>query len=172
MNTDYPTVSRDAAVQAAYLRLRKAGESPAMAEILATRASPGLRTDAQFLHGRHDAFGTDDAGLASRLRARGADPNGVYHSSLARYVGDPEAVVSGRDGIRKVCEKRGWSCEGTVNVRGRVEHTPLDGGVAEDIVARETAREIAADPGKGATKKRKAATKAAVRERLTGTADR
>lgn len=152
-----------------YAELVAEGVSHNMAEILSLGCAPGLKTDTQFLTGRNRDFGTDDPVIVQRLRAAGADRNGVYHPALADYPGDPKAVFSSRDEIRKVCQKNGWACEGTVNVKG--DFRPVQSiDVADHIVERETAKEIAKDPSKGETAKKRQATKEAVKARLKGRA--
>lgn len=151
-----------------YHHLVKHGMAPRLAEMLALGAAPALKTDTQFLHGRHQAFGTDDVYLVKKLKALGADPNGVYHPYLAEFPGDPKAVCASRDDIKKRCEEKGWSCDGTVKVKGR-DAPPLPApDIAPDIVERETQRAIEQDPSKGTTKKKRDDTKQAVRQRLRG----
>lgn len=40
----------------------------------------------------------------------------VYYPMLARFPGDPEAVCSNRTEIKRLVKKRGWKCEGMVDV--------------------------------------------------------
>ncbi len=57
---------------------------------------------------------------------RGGNTNNKrYISGLARFPGDPEAWVTGRDDIRRVIESRpGWSCQGAVDIDGRGNSPP------------------------------------------------
>jgi len=120
-----PLVSDDVRIQAFYEHLRGNGESHRMSEMLAFQQAPRAMTDAVFFEG----FGTLDKQFAGdekvrdqvikRAMASGYKPNNndVYLSALARYPGDPEAFVpatGGRGHVKKVCEKRGWECDGAV----------------------------------------------------------
>jgi hypothetical protein len=118
-------------------------------------APPAVVTDATFLQGHVNGSqfeknpGLGDA-YRRRARAAGLDPKGkVYLSGLADSPGDPKAWVSGRADVRKVCEERGWGCQGAVTVKARkdepCEQGPVD--VAPDIVAEGTAAALAAQPG-------------------------
>lgn len=171
----YPKVSGDPDQQAAYERMRRRGESHSLAEMLALRKVPGCKTEDTFRKGFSDfnsQFMKNPAlgeRLARKLREAGGSPSGKrYMGGLARFPGDPEAWVGGRDDIRKVCEKRGWECEGAVNVK--MNRDNLDPGpdvaVAPDILAREVSKEAAADPGCVSTKKRKQETVRKVRDRI------
>lgn len=86
---------------------------------------------------------------AAAARAGGQVTKGkVYLSSLAEYPGDPRAWVESRDDVRKLCEERNYSCEGTVNVRMRNDLPPAESPpVADDLVDAAVARAVAADPG-------------------------
>lgn len=123
-------VSDNPLTQAFYEEMRSRGESHNMAELLALRQFPGTMTDREFFEGQGtlaDQFKGDEAMLNTiieRARSKGynPNPNDVYVSALANDVGDPLAFVpptGGRGHIQKVCEKRGTSCHGAVEVKGR-----------------------------------------------------
>lgn len=107
------------------------GESAMMADLLASRRAPASRTDREFFAGRPklDEQFKDERTLneyVKRARKKGynPNPNDVYLSQLARFPGDPEAFVSGgRNQIKRVLEKRGWGCEGIVDVKP-AQYTP------------------------------------------------
>ena len=88
-------------------------------EMFRDQTPPGCVTDNTFLAGRGGAyaqFSEDDIGgnfyRKEALKA-GVNPHGkVYMPSLASRPGDPEAWVSGRGDVRRVCEQRGWGVEG------------------------------------------------------------
>lgn len=63
-----------------------------------------------------------------------------YVSGLARFPGDPEAWITGRDDVKRLVEKRGWGCEGTVNVKAREALNPSEPKteVAEDLLNKYT----------------------------------
>ena len=73
----------------------------------------------------------------------------VYLSGLAAFSGDPRAWVSGRGDVQKVCEERGWDCEGSVNVKAFRPQEPRQVAVAPDLVAEHVERELEANPGTG-----------------------
>lgn len=135
------SVSRSPAQQAHYVACVLSGVDDRLAEMFALGTPPMSNTDREFLEGHANgnqfektpAIGDYYAGVAKR---NGVDPKGkVYLSSLAAYPGDPQAWVTGRGDVQKVCEERGWSCRGAVNVKMR-EAEPASGKyrVADDIV--------------------------------------
>lgn len=80
--------------------------------------------------------------------AAGVDPKGkVYLSSLAAFPGDPQAWVSGRGDVQRVCEERGWSCSGDVNVKAREPiSAPHEVPIADDLVDKQTAEVLSTIP--------------------------
>ena len=143
-----------------YWKLRSSGKGSNMAEMLALQRGPGLDTDDVFFSGQkplYDQFESQkhlDKFLA-RSRAMGHKPsvNSTYYPNLARFPGDPEAFVSrsqGRSYIKKLCETRGWACEGGVNVKHRQpEVDPMESRIklGEDIVRESMADEQRKNPG-------------------------
>jgi hypothetical protein len=104
------------------------GCSPKLADMLASQTPPGAMTDNVFLEGhcngnqfeKHQHIGDGYKRLAEQ---HGVNPKGkVYKPGLARFPGDPEAWVEGRADVERICRRRGWSCEGAVNV------TPTEAG--------------------------------------------
>lgn len=168
----YPVVSQDADVQARYVAARQRGEAHGMAEVIAFRQAPGLHTDTQFVRDVRTPFGLSDTPanrvIAAKLRKAGADQSGVYMGALAKRTGDPHAVVRGRDDIKKVCGKRGWSCEGTVNVSANRDNfdpgKPV--GVAPDLIERRLRQEASKDPSIVSTKKKANEARKRIRERI------
>jgi len=125
-STKWPIVSSDPVIQAFYESCRESGESHSIAEMCAFRQAPSLETDTTFTRG----FGTDPFGgpvnsfthrrYMQMAKAAGVSTQGKrYMSGLARYPGDPKAWVGSKGDVRRVCEKRGWGCEGAVNVKAR-----------------------------------------------------
>lgn len=108
-------------------------------EMLDAQQPPGVMgTDTQFLRNVSEQFADNPAlgdYYAKVARAHGQDPKGKkYLSSLAAFPGDPRAFVDGMGDVRKVCEERGWDCQGDVKVKGeRSEVGPYR--VADDLVA-------------------------------------
>ncbi len=150
---------------AIYTRVRRedkrdnyAQEADKWATMLCLNAPPGLRTNDTFWGGRKhfsEVFGTEYAdrvrkGLAKKGVVLGA--NDEYMPELARFPNDPEAVIpfgGGRSYIKRLCGRRGWACEGAVEVEHRQPDVdPHTSGVpmAEDLIV-EKARLLAkADP--------------------------
>jgi len=138
-----------------YLQLRRQGQSVNMAEMLALRAPPRARTDRELFEGQgmlDKQFGGSPGQLeavVAQAQQHGyrPNPNDVYIPMLANYPGDPLAFVpatGGRNHIRRVCEMRGVSCQGSVDVKGRqpeqeVPAGQLDAGIANEIVDRQIA---------------------------------
>jgi len=124
----YPVISSDPDVQEFYLQRRKAGESHNMAEMLALRCGPRVHgTDSGFMRGT----------------------NGKKWISQLGNKNDPRAWVSSADDLRTEVKRRGWSCEGMVNVKGAKQDIPdpQPYRVADDLVEKEVARRVEEDPG-------------------------
>ena len=144
------------------------GSSPRLAELFALRQAPGLNTDATFLAGRgtlQDQFKGDEIVLdqiTKTAKRHGYNPNAndVYISSLAQFPGDPKAFVpptNAKGHVRKVCEDRGWSCHGSVNVKGTAKNDDPGEGIklADDLAEANVKRMVKKDPSlaRKATKK-------------------
>lgn len=162
---DFPVISEDGDVQLRYLAMRAAGQSHNMAEVLALGAFPGVHgTDAAFMKGRKLGGSQFDnvpprvgREYLAKAKSAGVNPAGKYYmGSLAREPGDPQAWISGTDDIKRVVRDRGWSCSGRVNVPppkyADQYEMPKHYKVAEDIVDREVAARVRADPSLAAKK--------------------
>ena len=147
-SADEQTRRRERAEQVAYWRMRLEGQSHNMAELLATRSFPGVRgTSSAFMKGTHAQDSGYDAMRYRAAAAQGVDTNGKrYLAGLARYPNDPEAWVSGLSDVRRVCEARGWNCEGAVDVSSYEAdgsgELARDYEVADDIVEQRLAAEL------------------------------
>lgn len=110
-------------------------------------------TDSQFLSGSQDddGFGNDQMSrqIAYRkARAAGFTPTGRYISQIADELGDPKAWFSHKADVKRVCEERGYSCDGS---GAKVKARPVDGPdpwdepyrVADDIVQESVEKELA-----------------------------
>ena len=153
-----------------YFRLRMEGKSDRAACMYALQKSARVETDDVFFQGSkplYDQFGSQKA-LDRVLKVAGQhghvpDKNAVYFPNLARFRGDPEAFVTRSMGptyIRKLLDKRGWSAEGGVNVKGREpDSDPLDPKncrpLGEDIIRRRMGEEIKKNPDLAQGKNRK-----------------
>lgn len=110
-----------------------------LADMLASNRAPSVHTDATFFANINANPEADAPGVAEEYRrvaiAHGQNPVGkTYLSALAAFPGDPEAWVSGRGDIRRVCEARGWSCEGAVTVSSEQVEPAKPPALAADIV--------------------------------------
>lgn len=156
---------------ALYVRIRreesrsKCGDK--WATMLALQSPPGLQTNDTFWAGRKswvDCFGEE---YANRIKA-GLARKGVHLKAGDEYMPelvrpdmgfgpknpDPQAVVpfgGGRSYIKKLCETRGWACEGAVNVNHRQpEKDPLATENCKpmglDLVAKKASAMVKKDP--------------------------
>jgi hypothetical protein len=144
-----------------YFRARMQGSSDRAAAMYSLQKTAAIDTDDVFFQGAkplYDQFGSQQALnrtlRESKKRGFTPDKNAIYYPNLARFRGDPEAYVTramGRSYIRKLLEKRGWSAEGGVNVKGREpESDPLDAKnckpLGEDIIRRRMKEELKNNP--------------------------
>lgn len=122
-----------------YCAMRLDGSSHKWAEMLALQSPPMSNTDREFLEGTGEQFSkTPGMGdFYKRVAERhGQNTKGkTYISGLARFPGDPEAWVTGRGDVKRVCEQRGWDCDGSVKVKGVKPDTSGPYRVADDLVA-------------------------------------
>lgn len=169
----FPTISADPTIQDAYEGMRRRGESHNLAEMLALQAVPQIVTDNTFLTGHANGSQFEkrpEMGDFYRRRAEAGGQNvkgKVYLSGLAEYPGDPRAWVSGRGDVQKVCEERGYGCDGAVTVkRDRSVEPPPPVDVADDIVDEHAQMIVAKEPERGRTPEKKAELKEQVRQRL------
>lgn len=162
-------VSHNPEIQARYEECLENGCTDKLAEALAFREGPALRTDVSLLEGHSN--GNQFAGSKERERQgnfyrkvakrAGVCVQGkVYLSALANYPGDPKAWVSDRHDVERVLEENDMQAVGVVNRQARTpEREPrkpaLAGGVAPDIIDREVAAALAENPEIAPTPKEK-----------------
>jgi len=147
---------------AVYLRVRREDKREAgdkWASMLALNAFPGIQTTDTFWGGRkpwHELYTADyAANVKKKLAENGFNikAGDEYMPELARFVGDPEAVVpfgGARSYIKKLCETRGWAATGAVNVKHREpdadllanENCPL----SEKVIRQKTSDLVRLDP--------------------------
>lgn len=120
------------------------GCTPRLADMLAARSFPGTKgTDRAFMQGR-PLDGSQFEGQPfvaghhlAKAREAGVNPAGKYYSSsLARFPGDPEAWVDSLHDVKRICESRGWECDGAIKVESP-KYAGTEPGpyrVADDIV--------------------------------------
>ena len=143
-----------------YARVRREGNNDNWATMLALQAPPGIRTTDTFWGGRKhfsEVYGEEYAAtIKQKLAAKGVNlkASDEYMPELARFPGDPEAVVpfdNARGYIKGLCQKRGWAVEGAVEV----EHRPPEYDaasqehsipIAEDLIRQKARMELKRDP--------------------------
>ena len=137
-------ISDDPKVQEHYEACVAEGTSPALAEMFALAQAPYGKSDATYMSGHCNGSQFEKSAQQGNHYKKVTEQHGGtvkgkrYLSQLARFPGDPQAWVSGRDDIKRVCEKNGWGCEGSVTTP-LVEREPTPKpDVAEDIVNRVT----------------------------------
>lgn len=92
-----------------YEELRARGNTHNMAMILASQRAPGTdRTDERWRLMRDP-----------ESHARGLKGTGKYQPGLARFPGDPQAVVHSRKDAKRVAEKNGWKIQNEPMNHGR-----------------------------------------------------
>lgn len=129
-----------------YREMRVAGESHNMAEMLATRSFPGLRTDAIFNEGRFSSdagkVGPEQLWLKQQAEAAGVSTNGKWYCrGLASFPGDPTAWVSDRGDVLRVAREKNMNVEGYVEHKAHHVDPGDDISIADDIIESEV-REI------------------------------
>lgn len=85
-----------------------------------------LARSAYHSRAQYDKPSDDRGALFDRLaRAAGVSTTGKwYNPALARFLGDPEAWVSGMDDIKQRCIQRGWKFtikDGDIHIEARVD---------------------------------------------------
>lgn len=154
---DYPVVSSNPVIQQRYVEMRRDGQSHNLAEMLAFQKPPRANDDTTWLAGQSSDIGgafLDDApeivqrAYTEPAKAAGVNIKGsVYVPGLARHPGDPEAWVKNASEIKSRVEKRGWGCEGVVNVKPDTSAEPIpDVGIAPDLVERRAHQMIEKNP--------------------------
>lgn len=141
-----------------YVRMRREGNPDRFAAMLACQRAPRGETSDTFWAGRkpfHEVFGPGYAACVKRMLARqgvNLKPGDEYMPELARFQGDPEAVVpfgGARSYIKNLCAKRGWACDGAVTTEHREpDSDPWEESVplAPDLVKKNTARMLKKNP--------------------------
>lgn len=139
-------------VQSRYEQMLADGLSPKLAEMFALQKPPQSFTDVEFLKGRHEQFAKrpQDGDKVAKISAKHGltSTKGLtYVPSIAAFPGDPEAWVSGKGDIQRVCEARGYTCEGDVTVKSTGQVKELTAvPLAASIVEQEVNSMLRADP--------------------------
>jgi hypothetical protein len=145
-------VSKDWGVRERYLDMRLAGESRNMAEMLATRTFPGVKTDAVFNEGKFSGdsglVGAEQTWLRARAEAAGVSTAGKWYCrGLASYPGDPNAWVGDRGDVLRVAREKNMTVHGYVEHRGREADPGDDLTIADDIIDSEVEDVLDSNPG-------------------------
>jgi hypothetical protein len=125
-----------------------------LADMIRSGRPPRAVTDDTFRAGLDDCNGRQFEGdpetgdfYRQAAAAAGVSTRGkTYLHGLAAFPGDPRAWVDSRGDVARVCEERNYHCDGAVTHKAR-EVEPVEVGLAADIVEREAAEIVAADPG-------------------------
>jgi len=160
-----PKVSNLFSQQVAYFRMIRDGQSHNMAELLAVRKFPGVHgLDSAFMAGTHHQDSLLDHYRYRAAAEAGVDTNGRrYLSGMARFPNDPEAWVSSRDDVVRLCAERGWNCHGLVEHEAPAAEPTPDIPIAPEIVDQHVEACLRAfDPGEQTPQ-----LKADIRERVT-----
>lgn len=143
----FPWIGGSVSQQIEYVRMRREGVSHNLAEMFALQSPPQIAgTDSIFTEGWCNGNQFEGQEWVGNMYRREAEAAGVdvtgkrYLGGLARWPGDPEAWVSGRGDVKRICEQRGWNCNGAVKVKAPddvapPEHTPLADDIIDDKVA-------------------------------------
>lgn len=123
--------------------------------------APAIKTAATWLS-RHgtllDHFGDSPEGRSAleyrvevaRRNGYNPSPNDVYDETVALYPGDPEGFIPHDDPaghIRRVCERRGVSCDSDLaKVKAREVAPPSPAPLADDLVTDLAAEKIKENP--------------------------
>lgn len=118
---EYPIVSDKPLIQAAYIKMRRAGQCHNLAEMFAFKQPCGTKnTDRAFFEGKYTGQDFEQLPPGMQKRAMGryrretgrSIPQGsVYISQLAEKPGDPRAYFDSVSDIKKRCLETGASCE-------------------------------------------------------------
>lgn len=137
---------------ARYIQCRLNGCSHRLAEMLAARKFPALKTDSTFNAGRCNGNQFEDVpGLGDHYKkiaeAAGVSTTGKYYcSGLADFPGDPTAWVSDRGDVLRVAREKNLNVDGDVTHRASEREPIPDIDVADDLIDREVAEILDEDP--------------------------
>ena len=146
------TVSRNYYVRDFYVACRLKGESSRMAEMLATRSFPGLKTDSIFNEGKFSEdrgkIGPEQLWLRQQAEAAGVNISGTWYcKGLASYPGDPTAWVRDRSDVLRIAREKNMTVHGYVEHKGHEVEPMVDVPIADDIIENEVLDILDANPG-------------------------
>ena len=147
-------ITDDFGIQMRYWQMRRDGQSHRMAEMLATRKFPGLKTDSIFNEGRcngnqFERIPQEGDYLRGIAEEAGVNTTGkVYLRGLADYPGDPTAWISDRGDVLRVAREKGYKVDGYVNYQPPEAEPMADvDGVAPELIEDEVQTILASNPG-------------------------
>lgn len=152
MNEVYE-IGLSGAERARYITMRVRGESRNIAEILATRRYPGLKTDAIFNESKFSGQSTGECAargtwLRQQAEAAGVSTTGKWYcSGLASYPGDPTAWVDSRGDVLRIAREKNMTVHGYVEHQGHETDPGGDIPIADDIIDNEVADILEENPG-------------------------
>lgn len=140
--------------EAFYRQLILAGESPMIADMLASRRAPGCKTDTAHSAGAgtlDKQLGNDAEYICRQAQKRGYKPvyTDIYDAQAARFPGDPEAFHKAHESrahIRRICKKRGWGFSGTMDVAPADTPPAPDVPLANSLIRELAGKEAAVNP--------------------------
>lgn len=160
-------------LQMVYRGMRKAGQSPAMAHMLACQSAPtmGMTSDRQFNSSCRRSMNrmsehNRDA-IVSIAKAAGISTDGKYYvSGIGRYD-DPMAWCSTADDVRDACRKKNLTADGPgVRCKGAPVDPPKKKPLADDL-ARDLERQyLSSDPALAEKCRKSSKAKAELREKI------
>ena len=147
----FPVISRDLIVQARYENMRIDGQSHRMAEMLATRTFPGVKTDAVFNEGKFSGdagrVGAEEVWLREQAEAAGVSTAGKWYcKGVADFPGDPKAWIDSRGDVERIARERNLTVRGYVQHQGHEVEPMPDVDLADDIIENEVGDILESNP--------------------------
>lgn len=135
-----------------YREMRLAGESHSMAEMLATRTFPGIKTDAIFNERKFSSdsglVGAEQTWLRAQAESAGVSTNGKWYCrGLASFPGDPTAWVGDRGDVLRIAREKNMTVHGYVEHKGHEVDPGGDIDIAEDLLSNEVQDIMDSNPG-------------------------
>lgn len=152
VQVDLPIVSRNPEAQFRYERMRLSGESHSMAEMLATRSFPGIKTDSIFNEGKFSSdagkVGPEELWLRQQAESAGVSTTGKWYCrGLASFPGDPTAWVGDRGDVMRVLREKNWTSHGYVEHKGHETDPGCDTPIDPDLIEDEVQDILETNPG-------------------------
>lgn len=148
----YRDECRAAGVLAVYRRLRRAGNAPGFAAMLALRSPPGSRSDREFCRDFAHGKQFDNMGRASReyilreAKRAGINITGKIFKSGLGKPSDPLAWVADRHDVLKTAQAKNLFVRGRVNYDPPELPPPPPTPLAPDMLKNRVLRQTAANP--------------------------